>query len=155
MAYAFDGILASLKDSRKNFLKHIDGITADQWTWKPYAEAKSIAETVAHLITDDRMALYSLETGKEPEYSTAQIVERDPDKLLALLTDSHQQLINYLETHFAGAPLDTLVSAWGFEVKLGKAAGFISSEDYYHAGQAAFIRIATDPAWDYYAAIYG
>ena len=30
----------------------------------------------------------------------------------------------------------------------------ISSEDYYHAGQITFIRMATDPQWDYYRSIY-
>ncbi len=155
MAYDFLDVLNGIKDSRKNFLKHIDGITAEQWSWKPYPEAKSIAETVAHLITDDRVALYSLETSKEPTYSTAQVAERDPVMLLALLDQSHGALTAYLIEHFSKSPLDQEVCAWGLNMKLGKACAFISSEDYYHAGQAAYIRIATDPTWDYYDAIYG
>jgi uncharacterized damage-inducible protein DinB len=155
MSYTFEDVLGGVRDSRAHFLKHINGITAEQWVWKPYPESKSIAETVAHLITDDRMALYSLETGKEPEYDTAQVAERDPKLLLEMLAESHTALVNYMESHFSNSPLDTMVSAWGFEMKLGKAAGYLSSEDYYHAGQSAFIRTATDPGWNYYAAIYG
>jgi uncharacterized damage-inducible protein DinB len=155
MSFAFEDVLGIIQDSRVNFLKHIDGITDEQWSWKPYEECKSIAETVAHLITDDRMALESLKTGKEPDYDNAQVAERDPAKLLEMLAQSHEALAAYLMEHYGESPLDTQVSAWGFEMKLGRAAGYLSSEDYYHAGQAAFIRMATDPTWNYYAAIYG
>jgi len=155
MAYSFDDVLGSVKESRVHFLKHIHGLTPEQWIWKPYPEAKSIVETIAHLVTDDRMALYSLETGKEPDYHSAQVAERDPEILLAQLAESHLALTTFLETHFADAPLDKVVSAWGLSMKLGKAAGYLSSEDYYHSGQVAFIRIATDPSWDYYRAVYG
>ena len=50
--------------------------------------------------------------------------------------------------------MDTEVSAYGTPMKLGRAIAHLSSEDFYHAGQVAFIRIATDPSWDYYAVIY-
>jgi uncharacterized damage-inducible protein DinB len=155
MAYTFDDVLTAVRDSRSHFLKHIEGITAEQWQWKPHQEAKSIAEIVAHLVTDDRMALQSLQNGQKPVYRRAQVSERDPAKLLAELHQSHEALSNYLLEHFSVTPLDTIVTAWGIKMKLGKAAGHIVAEDYYHAGQAAYIRLATEPDWDYYATIYG
>jgi uncharacterized damage-inducible protein DinB len=155
MSYSFEDVIGIVKDSRANFLKHIDGISPEQYTWKPYPESKNIVETIAHLITDDNMALESLKTGKEPDYDSAQVAERNPEKLLALLAESHEKLVKYLTDNYSESPLDTVVSAWGFEMKLGRAAAYLSSEDYYHAGQAAYIRMATDQAWNYYEAIYG
>jgi hypothetical protein len=47
-----------------------------------------------------------------------------------------------------------MVTLWGQERKLGSALAFLTSEDYYHAGQVAFIRLATNPEWDYYGEIF-
>jgi hypothetical protein len=35
------------------------------------------------------------------------------------------------------------------------AVAYLTAEDFYHAGQLAFIRMATDPGWDYFGSIYG
>ena len=36
-----------------------------------------------------------------------------------------------------------------------RAAAYVSADDFYHAGQVAFIRMATDPAWCYSTEIFG
>ena len=52
-------------------------------------------------------------------------------------------------------PLDAEFSAFGSKMKLAAGIPHLSSEDYYHAGQVSYIRMATDPAWDYYGHVYG
>jgi len=155
MAFGIDDLIKGVKESRKSFLKHLQGIREDQWDWKPYAECKSIRETVAHLISDDRATQYTLEHGKFPDFEEMDVKETDIQKLLALLAESHDQYCKFVKEKFADTPLDTEVPFFSGKAVLGLAISGISSEDYYHSGQVAFIRMATDPSWDYYASIYG
>ena len=54
VSFTVHDLLEEAKGSRRYFLKHVKGLTAEQWDWKPYPECKSVRETVAHLISDDR-----------------------------------------------------------------------------------------------------
>lgn len=155
MPLTISDLLAGLRDSRRHFLKHVAGLTPEQWSWKPYPECKSVVETLAHLVIDDRAALQALESGHEPDYTSIEVEERDPERLLALLSDSHAQLCAGLSERFAGSAPDAEMCVWGLTMSLGRGVPFLSSEDWYHSGQVAFIRMATDPEWDYYAHIYG
>ncbi len=154
MPYTIADVVDGLRHSRAFFHKHLAGMTDEQWDFKPYAECKSVRETVAHLISDDRAALDSLKSGQEPDYDACQVEEQDREKLLAMVAESHEALLAHIGTAFAEQDLGAETSLWGSQMKVG-ALGYISSEDYYHAGQVAYIRLATDPAWDYYAAVYG
>ena len=44
---------------------------------------------------------------------------------------------------------------WGEEEALGKQVAHLTSENFYHAGQVAYIRMTTQCDWNYYAAVYG
>ncbi len=70
-----------------------------------------------------------------------------------LLTGSAK--IGDLRERYGTSELDEKVLIWGEERELGAALAFLTSEDYYHAGQVAFIRMATNPEWDYYGEIFG
>lgn len=155
MALTLDDLLDGLRASRSFFLKHVDGLRPDQWEWKPYPECKNVREILVHLIADDRAALEALETGKSPNYDTLQVAERDPDRLLGLLDESHKRVCEFLKANYADVPLDREICIWGNPMKLASGVAFLSSEDFYHAGQVAFIRMATDPEWDYYSAVFG
>ena len=148
-------LVGLIQYSRKHFFKHLDGLKDAQWDWKPYPECKSIRETLAHLIADDRAALESLQTQKEPHYEALQETERDLVKLRTILDKSHQALCDFILKTYASTPLETEVCIFGTQTSLAKGIPFLISEDFYHAGQVGFIRMATDPKWDYYAAIYG
>ena len=148
-------LVEGLRAARSYFLLHLVGVRDDQWDWKPYPACKSIRETIAHLVVDDRAALYSLQHGAEPDYDAMEVAERDLHTLLKLLRESHDQLCSYLIEHYGSQPLDSAFSAYGRVRKLGQGIPDLASEDYFHAGQVTFIRLATDPDWDYYAAIYG
>lgn len=148
-------LIESIQASRKYLLNHIKGLRQDQWDWKPYPECKSIAETLAHLIADDRAAIHILETGQFPDFSSILEHTPDPIKLQTLLTQSHENLVAFLLNKFSDTSLDTPVNYFEGVISLSQAILGISSEDYYHAGQVAFIRLATDPEWDYYQQVYG
>ena len=160
MAFTFEDLIDSLRASRSNFHKHLEGLRDDQWDWKPYPECKSIRETLIHLVVDDRAALAALDSTDEPDYeglvntATADAGE-DITHLKSLLDTSFTTLLEQLISRYADAPLDTEISVFGSPKKLGVALPYFSSEDYYHTGQVAFIRMASDPTWNYYAAIYG
>ena len=148
-------LVASVRASRRHFWKHLAGLTEAQWDWKPYPECKSVRETLAHLVQDDRAALEALRTGGEPDYEGATEPERDMARLRAILAESHEALCAAILEKYADSPLGDTASIWGSPMPLGRGIPYLCSEDFYHAGQVAFIRQATDPAWDYYGAIYG
>jgi uncharacterized damage-inducible protein DinB len=154
MALDLDALIQGVRASRRYFLKHIQGLGDEQWDWKPYPECKTIRETLAHLVSDDRAFLEMMDKGKITDYDAFDEQERDVSALLILLAESHENLCRFLRARFADVPVDTEVNSFFGRVPLGTAISGISSEDYYHAGQVAFIRIATDPQWKYYASIY-
>lgn len=160
MAFTFEDLIESLRASRSNFHKHLEGLKDDQWDWKPYPECKSIRDTLIHLVVDDRVAVWALDADGEPDYEAfvnAATDEAGSDlvHLKEMLDTSFTALLEQLISRYADQPLDTEISTFGSPKKLGVAIPYFSSEDYYHTGQVAFIRMASDPSWNYYAAIYG
>ena len=155
MALSNRDFIDGLRASRRHLLKHLHGLTPEQAQWKPYPECKCIAETLAHLVVDDKAALESFQTLAEPAYDQIQAPEGTYDELRAALDQSHHELTSWLEAHLGDAPLDHPSSGFGHPLPACRAIAHISSEDYYHAGQVAFVRMATDPAWEYYGEIYG
>ena len=153
--FTLDDLIESLRRSRQHFFKHIQGLKDDQWDFKPFPECKSIRETLQHLVADDRAALESIRTGEEPNYEALSCSETDIAKLKEILKDSHENLLKEILTRYANAPLDADICVWGHHEKLGVGVPYFSGEDWYHAGQVAFARMASDPGWDYYATIYG
>lgn len=160
MPFTINDLLDDVRASRKYFLKHLVGVTNEQIDWKPYPECKSIREVVIHLISGERAAQKSLETGAFPDYDTIQALVADESigqsltQLLVILAATEDNTHLQMKNAYANSPLDEEVNFWGSKSKLGSVIGHFSSEDYYHSGQIAFIRMATDPTWDYYEAIY-
>jgi uncharacterized damage-inducible protein DinB len=154
-------ILEGVRRSRRQFFRHVEGLTEEQALWKPYPECKSVRETLVHLIHVDRAALDSLKTGTLNAWGAlvapidAETQSSSISELQSLLEQSHTALLDYIATAYASLSLDDPIPLWGSPTPLGRAVPYLSSEDFYHSGQVAFIRQATDPSWDYYAAIYG
>ena len=148
-------MILGLMESRETLLRHLKGLRDDQWDWRPYPQCFSIRQTLRHLVLDDRAALDSLKTGKAPNYDAYRTFEGDMEKLYAELRESHENLITHLRSLYADAPPDTNICIWGVWRKLPQGIAYLSSEDFYHMGQIAFIRMASDPTWNYYKEIYG
>jgi uncharacterized damage-inducible protein DinB len=161
MDLTLEDLLAGVWESRRQLLKHLNGVTEEQWTWKPYPECKSMRDTITHLISVDQGALESIKTGGEVDFlgiiatTEKETAGEDRDALLARLKDTHIRLLHHITTNFADTPLDAEIRMWGAPRKLGAQIAYLTSEDYYHAGQLAYIRMATDTTWDYYGSIYG
>lgn len=160
MPLLMEDFLETVRGSRRHFLKHLDGVTEEQWLWKPYPECKSLRETLVHLLWVDRGVLISLETGKSPDYMAfyEEVIREtenwDIPSLLAGLDVSHQNVLDFFIKNHSETSLDTTISMWGHPGKLACQIAYLSSEDHYHAGQVAFIRMAIDPNWNYYGVIY-
>lgn len=155
MSFGIEDLIQGKQASREFFFKHLKGLREDQWDWKPYPECKSIREIIAHLITSDRMFIPLLEASGEIDFAAFEEKERDLDKLMVIIKKTHDELCTYIRSKFADAPLDMNVKFMMSDMKLGSALAFMSTEDNYHTGQVAFIRIATDPSWDYYKEMFG
>lgn len=155
MPYTVTDALEGVRASRRFFLRHLHNLREDQWDWKPYPECKSIRETLSHLIVDDQASLQSIETGQEPDYESFKVKATEVPDLLSELESGHRRVLELVRNRYADAPLDTEMCLWGAMMTLGRGLAYLCSEDFYHAGQVAFIRIATDPEWDYYSSIYG
>ena len=155
MGISNEDFVVSVEKSRAFFLRHLNGLRIDQIDWKPYPECKNVIETLQHLIVDDRMALESMKTMREPDYGACVVTEKDFDLLLDLLDESHRELVTYLRERIQDQPLEASGCAWGSIMPLPLAISYLCSEDFFHAGQVSFIRMATDPEWDYYGSIYG
>ncbi len=159
MALTFDELIIGFRNSRAFFFKHIADLNAEQWDWKPYSECKSIRQTLEHLVVDDRSAIASIETGVFPDFESIAATatneaQGDINRQIALVKESHEALIALLTAKFADMPLDSEMSLWGSTGKVALMIPYLSSEDYYHAGQVGYIRMASDPGWDYYKAVY-
>jgi len=50
-----------LEESRKEFLASIDGVTAEQWKWKPAPERWSVGETAEHIVLAEAMLFGNVE----------------------------------------------------------------------------------------------
>lgn len=155
MAFDIADLVQGIVSSRAWFFRHLRGLNDEQWIWKPYPECKNVREILQHLVIDDLAALESLKTGQHPNYDAYSITETDISKLMHMLEHSHKALVDYLRNTFEGSPLDTEICVWGEPMKLGRGVAYFSSEDFYHAGQVAYIRMATDSSWNYYEEIYG
>jgi Uncharacterized protein conserved in bacteria len=164
MAYDFGDVLEGVRHSRQFFYKHLEGMTEEQWEWKPFPECKSVRETLSHMIANDRAALDTLRSGKTPDNWEAhyrateeEFAQTPREALLAAHRDSHEAILAYLEATYPAAEtaLDTPANLWGSSGKLAALVSHLSSEDFYHAGQVAFIRQATDASWNYYQDVYG
>jgi uncharacterized damage-inducible protein DinB len=160
MNVSLDELIETIRHSRAFFFKHLDGLKQDQWDWKPYPECKSIRETLAHLVVDDRTAMQTIATGEEPDYETAynnSMNEAGGDlaRQISMLKATHEQLLALIKEKYDGKPLDSEMTLWGIKGKVATLLPHLSSEDFYHAGQVGYIRMATDPSWDYYPSVYG
>src|SRR3954447_20326944 len=103
MAFELADVVYGIRDSRRFFLRHLDGLTDGQWTWKPYEGCKSVQETLIHLVANDRMALLSLEMKSDPDgfdpfYESVfdELIGESGRSLTDYARESHARICEYL-----------------------------------------------------------
>ncbi|MCH8275252.1 MAG: DinB family protein [Armatimonadetes bacterium] len=144
-----------MEASRAWFLKLLDGLKEEQWDAKPYPNVMSIRETLAHMVTNDRVLPVMLK-GEEPDYESFRPdAGLSHDDLLALLAETHKAKIDFLSQTYMDRDLNeemqTVYS--GKKPIWSEILGFVP-EDWYHIGQMSLVRQGTDANWDYYAHFY-
>jgi len=160
MALTLEDLLESVRNSHKSLFRHLKGITEEQLTWKPYPECKSIHETLAHLIAVEWSSQSMLNTGEFPDYETHQrdalalASGKSPEELTTILKEEQDKTLGIVAAKFKDTALDEEIKSWGYPTKMGEAIVRLGTESTYHSGQIAYIRMATDPSWDYYKEIY-
>jgi uncharacterized damage-inducible protein DinB len=55
-------VLRYLDESRKEFLASIEGVTAEQWKWKPAPERWSVGETAEHIVLAEALLFANVKT---------------------------------------------------------------------------------------------
>lgn len=84
-----DFLVSHLEMSRREFLKSIQGLSKEQWNFKPSADRWSIAECAEHLNTTED-ALFNLVTQqllRAPTRDVTRKTRADDEKVLASITD--------------------------------------------------------------------
>jgi uncharacterized damage-inducible protein DinB len=155
MRLSNDDFIGALERSRGWFLRHVQGMTEEQARFKPYLQCKSVLETLVHLAAGDASALESLQTGEAVPYAKHEPALTDLGSLLETLAQRRNDLMTYLMSEVASMPMDKPITIWGETMPAAVGLAFLSSEDYYHSGQVAYIRLATDPGWDYDRDVFG
>ncbi len=142
----------------------VDGLSPDQLSWRPAAEANSIAWLIWHLtrVTDDHVAGVA---GAEQAWTAKGWVARfglpfdvadtgyghDSSQVGAVRVASGELLTGYFDAVFeqtlryvdglADTDLDRIVDdRWDPPVTLGVRLVSVISDDLQHAGQAAYLR---------------
>ena len=156
---ATDAVLNKAEAARASFLKHLNGLKPEQWDFKPFPQCNSIRETVLHLLLVDRATLISMQTKAQPDWDNYDAADEEktaePQQLLQLITQANEAVFHFLRENAKNSSLEEEVVFWGEKTSLAEMCISMAAHDAYHAGQASFLRQASDPEWDYYAAIYG
>ena len=163
MALTLDEALADVQAARRYLNRHVTGMTTAQWDTKLFAHINNVREIFGHLLATVRAVremldgeafdmLRHMERHKEAAIEIALLAPAD---ILALHDNEGEVLVALVRQRYAGADLDTLVTLWGHESKLGLHLGHISQELTYHTGQVSLIRQALVPDWDYFGDVFG
>ena len=145
MAVGLDEIMASFHFSQRFFRAHLNGIRSDQWDWKPFPACRSIREILLHwadLYSPGQTGLQTALEPTEPNVATVQSLMKEAGERYA--AEYHEK--------YADTPMDAPFRPNGITV--GTVLASFPAEDNYHAGQIAFIRLATEPEWDWVKAVH-
>lgn len=147
MAVGLDEILDNLYHSQRFFRAHLNGIRQEQWDWKPSPACRSVREILLHWT--EMAEMFGVGGGA----LQASLKEATPDVALvqSLMKEAGLRFGAELRAQYADSPLDSLLPNG---TSVGSMLAGLSAEDVYHAGQVAYIRLATDPGWDWIKAVH-
>lgn len=144
MAAGLEEVMDNFYRTQRFFRSHLNGMLAEQWDWKPFPACRSIREILLHwaeIFAADDMALETSLKTAVPDVAAVQ----------ALMKEAGLRFGTEFSAPYADSPLDTRLPNG---VAVGTALASMAGEDNYHAGQIAFIRLATEPDWDWVQAVH-
>lgn len=144
MAVGLDEILDNFYRSQEFFRAHLNGMQDEQWDWKPFPACRSIREILLHWAE-----LFS--PGETPLQAALKQPLPDVVAVQRLMKEAGAQFGAGFREQCADSSMDSLFPNG---VAVGTILASLSGEDSYHAGQVAFIRLATDPDWDWVKAVH-
>ncbi len=171
MALTLEEALADVREARHYLNRHVMGMTTEQLDAKPFPSVNSVREIFVHLLATARAVSAMLNGepfsisrhGERHKEAAQQIVSLAPDAIIALHDAEAKALIALVQQKYARAAsdsdsldtLDTPVTLWTREAKLGVHLGHVSQELAYHTGQVSLLRQALVPDWDYFGDVFG
>lgn len=163
MALTLEDALADVQEARQYLNRHVMGMTTEQWDAKPFAPVSSVREIFVHLLATGRAVSDMLNGepfavprhGERHMEAASEMANLAPADIIALHDAEGEALIALVRQKYAGADLDTPVTLWTREAKLGIHLGHISQELAYHTGQVSLLRQALVPDWDYFGDVFG
>ena len=144
MAAGLEAILDNLSRSQRFFRAHLNGIQDPQWDWKPFPACRSIREILVHWAETFSADDNALRLALQPDVPDVALVQR-------LMKEGGLRYATGFREQYSDAAMDSLFPNG---LAVGTVLASLSSEDNYHAGQIAFIRLATDPEWDWVKAVH-
>ena len=145
MATGVEEVLSELYRSQKFYRTHLNGIQEGQWDWKPFPACRSIREILLHWVDSFASEDTALRSALEPVVPDVAVIQR-------LMREAGLRYGAGFHQRYAEATLDSLHS--NGRTTVGAVLAGLGAEDNYHAGQIAFIRLATDPEWDWVKAVH-
>jgi uncharacterized damage-inducible protein DinB len=163
MGFNLEDALADVQEARLYLNRHVAGMAVELWDEKPFAHLNSVREIFAHLLATDRTVLEMLngEPFDMPRHverhveAATEIAPLPPDDIIALHDAEGEALLALVRQKYAGSDLNTPVTLWQQEARLGTHLGRISQELAYHTGQVSLLRQALVLDWDYFGDVFG
>lgn len=144
MAVGLDEVLDNLYRSQRFFRCHLNEMQNEQWDWKPYPTCRSVREILLHwaeIFASDDADLGAALKEATPDVASVQ----------GLMRQAGHRFGARFAAQYTDATLDTVLPNG---VAVGTVLASLAGEDNYHAGQVAFIRLATAPEWDWVRAVH-
>ena len=144
MAVGLDEVMDNFFRTQHFFRAHLNGMQAEQWDWKPFPACRSIREILLHwseIFAADDKALENSLKATVPDVASVQV----------LMKEAGLRFGAGFSAQYTDRSLDSRLSNG---VAVGTALASLAGEDNYHAGQIAFIRLATEPEWDWVLAVH-
>lgn len=147
MAIGTEEMFANLSHSQRFFRAHLNGIRQEQWDWKPSPACRSVREILLHWTEMAEM----FGVGDGALQTSLKKATPDVSLVQALMKDAGLRFAAGFRAQYADSPMDSLLPNG---TAVGSMLAGLPAEDMYHAGQVAYIRLATDPAWDWVKAVH-
>lgn len=130
----------ALAASREFLVRQVRGLTASECDYLVPGMRATVNQIVEHMIANDAFCMDKLGGAKwidDPSLSAEQRLSR-----------SGMALQQEIRANWSHKQEEALLRLAGGGEGIAKGVSYIQIEDFYHAGQVCWIRLAIQPDWD-------